>query len=275
MNLHRERAVVGRLAREAGRAILDVYATDFTFEEKSDDAGPVTMADQRASDLIVRGLREAFPGDGIVSEEAEPPDVTAYERCWYVDPLDGTKEFIARNGEFAVQIGLAIRGEARLGIVYRPVGERLYAGVIGEGCELESPEGRRDLRVGNESDPARLRILTSRSHSTPAADAIIQALGATSALPCGSVGVKVGLIAEQVADAYFLTSLGSHLWDACAPEAVLRSAGGICTDLDGRPFRYDVNDTRNRRGLLACNAASAPAVLEAIDRVLRATPLGR
>jgi 3'(2'), 5'-bisphosphate nucleotidase len=272
----REVQVAAGLARAAGQAILEVYATEFGVVEKADDAGPVTLADKRASDLIVAGLRASFPHDGVISEEVEGVrDQASHERCWFVDPLDGTKEFVARNGEFAVHVGLAVRGEARLGIVYVPGEDRLYAGVVGEGAWVRSPEGTRPLRVGPEADPTSLRLLASRSHATPLAEAIARKLGARPALPCGSVGLKCGRIAEDRADAYFLTSLGSHLWDACAPEAVLRGAGGRVTDLDGRAFRYDVRDTRNLRGLVACNGAAFDAVMRGVREALAEAPLGR
>lgn len=274
-SFEREKQVAMDLARAAGRAILEVYGTDFGVVEKANDAGPVTLADQRASELIVAGLKAAFPGHGVISEEVESVrDQASHERCWFVDPLDGTKEFIARNGEFAVHIGLAVGGEARLGVVYVPVENKLYVGVVGEGSTLHSAAGVRPLHVGAEADTRFLRLLASRSHATPLAESIARKLGTRPATPCGSVGLKCGRIAEGRADAYFLTSLGSHLWDACAPEAVLRGAGGRCTDLEGRPFRYDVSDTRNLRGLLACNAEAFDAVLETVRTALDKTPIG-
>jgi 3'(2'), 5'-bisphosphate nucleotidase len=270
----REMRVAMELARAAGRAILEVYATDFGVVEKANDAGPVTLADQRASEIIVAGLRAAFPGDGVISEEVEGVrDQASHARCWFVDPLDGTKEFVARNGEFAVHVGLAVGGEARLGVVYVPCEDTLYVGVVGEGSEVHSSQGARPLRVGTEADPSALRLLASRSHATPLAEAIARKLGARPARPCGSVGLKCGRIAEDRADAYFLTSLGSHLWDACAPEAVLRGAGGRVTDLDGNPFRYDVAGTQNLRGLVACNAAAFDAVRAAVRAALAEAPL--
>ena len=112
------------LARRAGQAVMDVYATDFAVASKGHN-DPVTEADRQANDLIVTGLKEAFPRDTVVAEESPPPDdLPASGRVWYVDPLDGTKEFIARNGEFSVMIGLAVNGQAPTRCGLSPGGRR-------------------------------------------------------------------------------------------------------------------------------------------------------
>lgn len=272
-SLRRELELARTLAREAGRLILEVYATNFAVTEKSGDEGPVTEADRRANTLIVRGLAEAFPGDGIIAEEStDNADPRKVRRCWYVDPLDGTREFVARNGEFAVHVGLAVEGEARLGVVYLPVADRLYAGVVGEGCELELEGTTRELHVSSVTDPRELRLLVSRSHKSPRTDRVVELLGLTHVVACGSVGVKCGLLAEGRADLYLHPSGRSSRWDACAPEAVLRAAGGELTDLHGRPYRYDGEELRNVRGLLGSNRAARQVVRAAVDRMLRETP---
>jgi 3'(2'), 5'-bisphosphate nucleotidase len=116
--LSRELEAAVAMAREAGEILLEIYATDFSVEMKG-RADPVTEADRRVNELLVRRIQEAFPDDAIVAEESPDNRASAAGRCWYVDPLDGTKEFVARNGEFSVMIGLAIDGEARLGVVHR------------------------------------------------------------------------------------------------------------------------------------------------------------
>lgn len=261
MDLTRELAVARELAREAGRLLLEVYATDFAVVEKADDAGPVTEADRRANAFLVEALRREFPGDGIVAEEsADHGDSRSRRRCWFVDPLDGTAEFVARNGEFAVHVGLAVDGEARLGVVYRPVGSKLYAGIVGDGCTLEEKGDTRTLRVNQVADPAAMRLVVSRSHRSRKTDAIRQALGITRVTECGSVGLKCGLLAEGVADLYLHPGPRSQRWDSCAPEAVLRAAGGVLTDLAGDPYRYDGTELANVRGLLGCSALAFPTI---------------
>lgn len=269
--LTQELALARDIAREAGRLILDVYQTDFDVIEKAAGAGPVTEADKRANDYIVRELHRAFPADGIIAEESKDnSDARRFQRCWYVDPLDGTKEFVARNGEFAVHIGLAVAGDARLGVVYKPADGKLYAGISGEETTLELHGQRRTLRVSARSDLTTLRLLVSRSHRSKRTEEIRKLVGIESVIECGSVGVKCGLIAEGEADLYIHPGPTSSRWDTCAPEAVLRGAGGRLTDTFGQSYRYDGDELENARGIFGCNSAAFDAMLPVIARVLAA-----
>jgi 3'(2'), 5'-bisphosphate nucleotidase len=242
---------------------MEIYATDFGVAYKQ-PADPVTIGDEKSNALIVAGLRAAFPDDGIVAEESpDLSDATRKARCWYVDPLDGTKEFIAKNGEFSVMIGLAVDGESRLGVVLAPATGKLYRGVVGAVASVEHDGRASALRVSDVSDPRALALVVSRSHRSKDTDAFVAALGIAREQPSGSVGLKCGLIAERAADVYLHPSDRSSKWDACAPEAILRAAGGRFTDVFGAPFRYDVAEMPNRGGILACNAAAFDAVLPA------------
>src|SRR5689334_25195190 len=117
-SLDTELQTASLLARQAGALLLEVYATDFAVVDKAGGQGPVTEADHRANALLLERLRHHFPGDGVVAEETkDTSDARRFSRCWYVDPMDGTREFVRRNGEFAVHVGLAVDGEARLGVV--------------------------------------------------------------------------------------------------------------------------------------------------------------
>lgn len=263
--LDRELVEAVKLAREAGAILLDVYGTEFSVQMKADE-DPVTEADTRVNTFLVGRLREAFPSDGVVAEEtAESTRVTS-NRCWYVDPLDGTKEFIARNGEFSVMIGLAVDGEARLGVIYQPTEGKLYRGVVGDGAFLEHEDKTWVLRVSDVKDPSQLRLAVSRSHRSPHTDALVRKLGIRAEITSGSVGLKVGLLAERKADLYVHLSNKTSAWDACAPDALLRAAGGTFVDLCGRALEYSGSRLANERGLLACNRKSfdvvAPAVLD-------------
>ena len=256
-----------QLARQAGRILLEIYATDFSVAWKG-KADPVTEADRQANALLVRELRARFTGDGVVSEEdPDHGDAVRKGRCWYVDPLDGTKEFIAKNGEFSVMIGLAVDGRAALGVVYQPVADKLYAGVVGGGAVLEQDGASRPLQVSDCAMPSALRLVVSRSHRAPSTDQVVARLGITEQSPSGSVGIKVGRIAERDADLYVHMSGYSSKWDACAPEAILRAAGGRFTDLLGREIDYGSLEMANARGLLACNAAAFDAVLPVVREV--------
>jgi 3'(2'), 5'-bisphosphate nucleotidase len=250
-----------RIARGAGAIVMDVYATDFSVAFKA-KADPVTEADKRANAYIVRELRASFPGDGIVAEESDDTsDAMRGGRCWYVDPVDGTKEFVARNGEFAVMMGLAVDGAASAGVVYQPVTDKLYTGVVGQGATLQQHGAERELRVSEVSNPRELRLVVSRSHRNRAVARVVAELGVPEETQTGSVGLKAGLIAERAADLYLHISDKSSKWDACGPEAILRAAGGRFTDLAGKAYHYDGSEMRNRRGILACNAAAYDAVL--------------
>ena len=271
--LDREIAEASRIARKAGAVLMEVYATDFSVDYKA-EADPVTEADTRANAYIVDEIRKAFPGDGIVAEETEDKsDALRGGRCWYVDPLDGTKEFVARNGEFSVMLGLSIDGEAQAGVVFRPDQDKLYAGVIGGGAYLEEAGERRALTVSDVAKPRELKLVVSRSHRNRAVDDVVRKLGIEHEATTGSVGLKAGLIAEQAADLYIHIADKSSMWDACGPEAVLRAAGGRFTDLVGEAYQYGGVDMRNRRGILACNAAAYDAVLPIARDAARAIGL--
>lgn len=271
--LNREIAEAARIARRAGVILMDIYRTDFDVAYKA-EADPVTEADTKANAYIVAELEKAFRNDGIVAEETEDEtDALKAGRCWYVDPLDGTKEFVARNGEFSVMLGLAIDGVATAGVVYEPENDKLYSGVVGYGAFLEERGKRSELKVSDVADPSQLNLVVSRSHRNRAVAEVVARLGITREMTSGSVGLKAGLIAEQKADFYVHISDRSSRWDACAPEAILKAAGGRFTDLAGDPYRYGGTDMRNRTGILACNAAAYEAVLPAVREAARSAGL--
>ncbi len=274
----RERDVARSIALEAGRILLEVYATEFSVEHKPDEGGPVTVADQRANAFIVDALAKAFPGDPIVAEETAEADARRHRstgRCWFVDPMDGTREFVDRNGMFAVQIGLAVDGEAVAGVVYAPVTRKLYVGSVGGACTLELGGSLpRPLRVRPPpSRTAHMRLLVSRSHQSKKTLLIRDALGITEVIEHGSVGLKCGLVAEGQADLYLHPSPRSYRWDSCGPEAIIRAAGGVLFDFAGNPYRYDGEELQNVRGIFSCAAEAVPAVLPTIQRVARESGL--
>lgn len=214
------------LIRDAGRVIMDIYATDFDVTQKGDDS-PVTQADQRAEDVILAGLAQIAPGVPVVAEEAvaagKIPQVA--ERFFLVDPLDGTKEFISRNGEFTVNIALIEHGRPVLGLVYAPAIGRLFGGVAGHGAWLEEDgKGRRTIQARKEP-AAGLTVVASRSHGDETAlDAFLAGRKVASRTNAGS-SLKLCLVAAGEADVY--PRLGRTMeWDIAAGDAVLRAAGG-------------------------------------------------
>ena len=265
----RELTVAVELARKAGAAIMEVYATEFSVAYKGKN-DPVTEADKRGNDLIVHGLEQAFPDDIIVAEESEKPDDNQTgNRVWYVDPVDGTKEFIAKNGEFSVMIGLAVNGQAKLGVVYRPDEDRLYAGIVDQEAWMETNGERTRLAVTSPEPSASITLTVSRSHRNPLLEKIGQDIGVGKEIPSGSVGLKIGLIARGLADVYMEPGPYTKLWDACGPEAILRAAGGQFTNILGEQLYYGLTQLKNTHGLVATNGAYHQKVIQALEPVAK------
>lgn len=263
------------IAREAAAIVRAVYATPFSVELKGPN-DPVTRADREANALICERIEQRFPGAAILAEESVPesPDEVARllrnERVFFVDPLDGTREFADKIPEFAVMIGLAVRGRPTLGVVVMPEQGDALCGKLGAQTIAfrETARGERHpLRVSEERDPAQATMMTSRSHRPPLLDPLAARLGVHKQLPCGSVGVKVSRVVTAVAEIYVHAGRGVKLWDTCAPEAILLAAGGRFTDLDGQLINYAASDIALPNGLIATNAALFDKVLEAVAAV--------
>ena len=273
-NYDREIEIATELGRAAGAILLAHYNSPFLVEQKVNallEMEEVTAADREANDLIVRRLAAEFSGDGILAEESVDTDERLNkERVWLIDPMDGTKNFVRRDGDFAVQIGLAVAGEAVLGVVYQPVRDLLYRAVRGEGSWREKdgkPAVR--MRVSNKTDPAEMVLASSRSHRSPRMERVVDSFGFKFETRRGSVGVKIGLIAEQEADLYLHLSPSTKQWDTCAPEIILTEAGGRLTDLFGNPLQYNAPRIDNRNGVVATNDAAHDLVIENLKPLLR------
>ena len=231
------------LARVAGAEVMKVYVTDFAVRGKS-DASPVTEADERAEQVILDGLAVLTPGVPVVAEESVaagriPVGPGERGRFWLVDPLDGTREFVGRNGEFTVNIALIEAGEPVLGVVFAPAigaGGRLFAGRRGAGAHVDDAAGRRPIRC-REVPADGLTVVASRSHGDPAAlDAFVAGRSVARLTNAGS-SLKFCLLAEGQADLY--PRFGRTMeWDVAAGHAVLAAAGGSVCTLDGGPLSY-------------------------------------
>jgi 3'(2'), 5'-bisphosphate nucleotidase len=231
---------------------------------------PVTAADHAANEMLVRELHRHFPEDAILSEEL-PDDQArlAHERVWMVDPMDGTKQFIERLDEFAVMIGLAVAGEPKVGVVYNPATDRMYYAAPGTGAFVEEKWTTKRLRVADTSDPAKMVAALSRSHHNPATDHICRQLGIEQGVRSGSVGLKLGLIAEGRAHVYINPKPRTMQWDTCGPEAILHAAGGVLTDLHGHALKYNVPELRNLGGIIASNGTIHEKMVESAEAFLR------
>jgi 3'(2'), 5'-bisphosphate nucleotidase len=238
------------IARKAGAAIMAIYQTDFDVRSK-DDASPVTEADEAAEAVILPGLRALTPDVKIVSEESaakgDVPDVTGdTDFFWLVDPLDGTKEFIKRNGEFTVNIALIAKGTPVLGVVYAPAIDKLYYGGP-EGAKLIEGDvmaPKTNAISVREMPDDGVVVVGSRSHGDPEAmKAFLGDLAVKELRPAGS-SLKLCLVAAGDADLY--PRLGPTMeWDIGAGHAVLAAAGGVVENMDGSGFVYGKADFRN------------------------------
>ncbi|PID39762.1 MAG: 3'(2'),5'-bisphosphate nucleotidase CysQ [Deltaproteobacteria bacterium] len=257
LDLRRELDVASEAAKQAGLAIMPFFGGDVVVEHKQGDE-PVTAADRASEKAVLARLERAFPDDGILSEEQNDHESwVGYRRCWVVDPLDGTRDFVAGREGFSVMIGLMIEHRPVLGVVYQPVAKTLYRAARGVGAEWVDAAGQRgSLQPTARVPPERLRLVASRSHPSQRVADAKEHLGIDDELKIGSVGVKVGLIARGERELYLNPDGNCKLWDTCAPEAIIVEAGGKMTDFSGAPLVYDdVERLRFDRGIIASNGA--------------------
>ena len=229
-----------KAARLAGEAIMDVYAQPFEVYTK-DDASPVTQADLKASNIIKEILRPT--GLPFVSEEDLPPDRSQFGRYWLVDPLDGTAEFVKRNGEFTVNIALIENKRPVLGVIYAPTFNKLWTSLT---SHLSPPTSHLSPLTSNLSP---FTVLVSRSHRTPEVDAYIDTmlrpLHPDLVIDSQGSSLKFARLVEGTADVYVCYSKTKE-WDTAAADAILTAAGGkVLRISDGMPLEYDKEDYPN------------------------------
>lgn len=235
-----------QLCRRAGSAILEVYNRTGTIEvsSKGDDT-PLTEADLAAHRVLEGGLAGLLPGVPVVSEEDEAS--LAHRRAsgefWLIDPLDGTKEFIARNGQFTVNVALVRDGFPVVGFVYAPVLDELFIGGEGMGAHRERGGERVAITVAPQRAGAPLRVVASRSHMNDATRAYLERLGSHELVQAGS-SLKFCRVAEGAADCYPRIGPTAE-WDTAAAQAVLEAAGGVVHDLHGQRLRCGKPVNRN------------------------------
>ena len=235
----------GALARRAGEAIMDIYRreSDWQIEHKADDS-PLTRADRISNEIICAGLSQ-FP---IISEENKVipfEQRSAWPICWMVDPLDGTKEFIKRNGDFTVNIALIMGGRPVMGVVYIPVSGIAYWGAVGEGAFRIDERGETRIEAA-AFDPKKphLQVVASRSHLSPETEAFIAGLHSPELVSRGS-SLKFMLLAEGQAHVYPRLAPTME-WDTAAAQVILEQAGGSVVDAESQePMRYNKPDLLN------------------------------
>lgn len=257
-----------RLAHEAGQLALRYREGDLQVDTKAGDE-PVTVADREASKLIVAGLGAVFADDIIISEENED-DLRRLEasRVWYIDPIDGTKDFIRGEEGFCVMIGLCIDHRPAVGVIYQPVGDRMYWAAPGRGTWAQAPgEEARQVQVSGVSSVDDIRFVASKSHRGGEIDQVKNALGIKNEFNIGSVGLKLALIALGDRDLYVNPYPKCKTWDTCAPEALLLEAGGVMTDVHGDALRYDQPGNDRPNGMVATNGPVHEAVIAKLTSV--------
>ena len=258
------------IARRASDLVMKVYGGPFDvdFKEKDD---PVTRADREANTLLCGALAAAYPGVPIVAEESDPSSYEGYASApaaWFVDPLDGTREFVKRNGEFAVMIGLAEAGRATVGVIVCPALGRAFVGAEGVGAFEAMADGSRSpIHVSGAQTLAEAELVVSRSHGSLDLEETAVRLGFRKLTRCGSAGVKATRIAAGESDVYAQPGRAGALWDACAPEALVNAAGGKTTDARGVRIDYATRTLPNHHGFVATNGLLHDDVLALLRRV--------
>jgi len=257
--------VLIRIAAEAAAVVNEVYATPFAVEYKG-PRDPVTIADRRANELICERLAQEFPGTPVVAEESDPQTFVGYREArdaFFVDPVDGTNEFIERHPEFVVMIGLVEAGVATRGVIHAPVLGTAWAGSVGQGAvRIERDGTRGPIHVTQVSSLAETTIVSSRSHRSPKLERALKALGVGSITSMGSAGLKGAQVARGAADAYVAPLYAGKRWDVCAAEALVVAAGGRVTDTWGDAIDYRAENLANDRGVIASNGCVHDAILE-------------
>jgi 3'(2'), 5'-bisphosphate nucleotidase len=228
-----------------------------------------TTTDRNSQEIILQHLHAVFPDDALCAEEATPTLAAAKragKRLWVVDPIDGTRGFAMKNGEFSVMIGLVVDGSVAVGVVLEPVQERVTYATLGGGCWARvGEEALAPCRVSAESDPARSALVQSHSKSPKDLSGPVKAVRPARVLEMYSAGVKLALVARGGADMYVNTYPNFHDWDICAGHLLVTEAGGTVTTLKGGPITYGAPNHSQRGGLLASNGRLHDAVVRLLS----------
>jgi 3'(2'), 5'-bisphosphate nucleotidase len=246
-------AVVKPLAVRVGNAIMSIYCTEFAVEEK-DDKSPLTLADTASNEIIVSCLCSKFPEYAILAEESKD-DLSRLNNdyCFIVDPLDGTKEFIGRNGQFTVNIALSYKHESVLGVIYVPVEEHLYYAYKGGGAFFEDLKSSVKKKINVSDKLSGLTVVRSRSHSSQhETEKFERNRHKIDTIVSVGSSLKGCVIATGEVDAYYRFGLTSE-WDVAAMQCIVEEAGGVFRQMDGSPMRYNREDILNRLGFYVVN----------------------
>lgn len=264
MNLDKELEIARHAASQAGKKILEVYASDEFDVEFKGHNDPVSRADKLSNIEICKIIGQEFPEHGILTEEKlNSEDISNHESikqsldrwkerqyAWMIDPLDGTKDFINKTGEFGIHIGLTYEGTPVLGVNYYPTTETFYSAIKGEGAYRNS----RRIFVRESLDIKDMVAVTSRTSTDKVLTKMIEELEMDEPIMVGSMGLKICKVAEGSADLYALFNSKSSLWDSCSSQVIIEEAGGKITDLNSSMIDYRPEGSlRLKDGVLATN----------------------
>ena len=255
------------LVKRAGEKVLEIYQKDPKVYQK-EDRSVVTEADLASERVILSGLKKY--GYGFLSEESEDDrSRLRKERIWIIDPLDGTQDFLQKTGEFSIMVGLVDSKEPIMGVVYQPVGDRMYFAEKGKGAYVKkSDRPLRKLQVSRVTHLPEAHFVVSRSHLSDEEIRFLASTNIGKVSRIGSIGVKLGLIAEGKAEGYVNMSDKTCQWDICAPEIILREAGGQVTDLKDQYFVYNRQEIRNPNGIAASNKAIHHEIIQKLQQTI-------
>ncbi|MDD3645893.1 MAG: 3'(2'),5'-bisphosphate nucleotidase CysQ [Candidatus Gracilibacteria bacterium] len=247
--------IAKKIVLVAGKEIMKIYEGDFDVEIKEDNS-PITIADKKANEIILKELENTYIP--VLSEEKKDSlNRLDSEYLWVVDPIDGTKDFINKTGEFSIMIGLVKNGKPIMGVVYAPAKNKLYYAQAGKGSFLEENGETIKLEINKKNH----KILISRNHTTDKEFKLIEELN-LEAIACGSIGVKFGLIAEGKAGNYLNLSNKLKEWDLVAPQIILEEAGGKVTDTLGNCITYNTKQVNLENGCIGTNKTNHQLILD-------------
>lgn len=252
MNWEKELAVSKKAAMEAGKAIIEIYNSEKIDVEYKEDKSPLTRADRQANKIIVNMLSGEFPEYAILSEEEKDnKERLRNDYCFVVDPLDGTKEFIKRNGQFTVNIALAYKGKAVMGVIYVPVTEELYWASEDNGAFLTVHGETDKIYVSDKKDD--IRVVMSSSHGCAEMDSLIQKNNLVNYIKIGS-SLKGCMIAKGEAEIYYRFNPTME-WDTAAMQCIAEEAGAVFMQMDDTEMRYNRENCRNEKGFYIINCS--------------------
>lgn len=262
--LEKELNAAKEAVKKAGKAVLFYYNNGFSVKNKEIGDCPVTEADIKSNEIIIKEL-ENFGYEILSEEKTDDLSRLNKEKVWIIDPLDGTKDFIDKTGDFTIMIGLVEKGEPVLGVVCNPGEKVLYYAVKGNGAYIEK-EGReiRKIKISDIQAGGKIKIISSRFHRSPLELKLAEKFGVKDIMTSGSAGLKVSLVAEGKAELNINPSNKTWEWDVCAADIILTEAGGKFTDTKGNKFIYNKENTRNEFGYVASNGFIHEKILDKI-----------